>query len=217
MADGLKVTSEAAGRRRAVSTAALLCGGAIVGVVAAMWLFDGSVIEGDRTVRPMPPAEEERIETDAAAEPAKSAAAVERVVTSVRRAQVHTEDAPSAPGQAGADEKEPEIKAGEYIAALRAAGETGGIAAFNPPGTDPLKEGIIVPDDYELPPGYARRYQVTDDGQQLPPILIFSPDYEFLDQNGNPIALPDDLIVPPEMAPPDLPLRTLNPKKYAGR
>jgi hypothetical protein len=36
-----------------------------------------------------------------------------------------------------------------------------------------------------------------------------SPDYELIDENGDPIPLPQDRIVPPELAPPDLPLRML--------
>jgi len=218
MTEGPIVTRDAAGRQRAIYTGALLCAGAILGVLAAMWLFDGAGLEehhsgiaghvvggeaaGDTAMADAP-------ET----EPVQD---VERVVTHVRRAPARVEQNAST-GQPMANEKEPEIKAGEYIAALRAAGETGGIAAFNPPGTDPVKSGIIVPDDYELPPGYARRYQTLDDGTDVPPILMFSPDYEFLDADGHPIPLPDDLIVPPEMAPPDLPVRVLNPKKYAGR
>lgn len=214
MADGLKVTEDATGRRTAVYTGALLCVGAIVGILAAMWLFDGGAIEG---------AGGRRGEVAAAAvvETVEPAAPVERIVKQTRRAGATKRGTSIAPGAGEAPvatpDTEPEIKAGEYIAALRAAGETGGIAAFNPPGTDPLKSGIIVPDDYELPPGYARRHQTLDDGTDVPPILMFSPDYEFLDANGNPIPLPDDLIVPPEMAPPDLPVRILNPKKYAGR
>src|SRR5689334_3480275 len=39
-----------------------------------------------------------------------------------------------------------------------------GIALFPPPGTKPLKRGIIVPEGYQLPPGYVRHYQTTDDG-----------------------------------------------------
>ena len=90
-------------------------------------------------------------------------------------------------------------------------GEPGtGIQAFPPPGTKPIKRGIIVPDDYELPPGYVRHYQTTDDGQQLPPILMFSPDYTFVDANGKPVAVPPDRVVPPAMAPPDLPVRLLD-------
>jgi hypothetical protein len=109
-----------------------------------------------------------------------------------------------------ADAPLPEIDARDVIPALIAAGEKGGIAAFPPPGTDPPKRGIVVPDDYELPEGYVRHYQSTDDGKPLEPILMFSPDYEFLDQSGKRIALPDDLVVPPELAPPGLPIRTLD-------
>jgi hypothetical protein len=97
----------------------------------------------------------------------------------------------------------------ELIEGLRASGETGGIAAFPPPGTNPVKTGIVVPDNFELPEGYVRYYQVTDDGRRLEPVLMFSPDYEFVGDNGQPIALPKDGIVPPEMAPPGLPVRML--------
>jgi hypothetical protein len=83
-------------------------------------------------------------------------------------------------------------------------GGPSGIAAFPPLGTDPPKAGLLVPDDFELPEGYVRHYQATDDGELLPPILMFHPDYEFFDPNGQPIELPEDLIVPPELAPPGL-------------
>jgi hypothetical protein len=81
-----------------------------------------------------------------------------------------------------------------------------GIAVFPPPGTVPVKRGILVPEDFELPEGYVRHYQSTDDGQSLPAILMFHPDYEWLDANGDAIALPQDLVVPPELAPPGLPI-----------
>lgn len=209
MSDGLKVAKDAEGHRVALYTGALLCAGAALGLLAAMWIFDGGAIERERGGEASRAAEVEITEP---------AAPVERIVTRTRRAGGSRSEAPAEPaaGSAGAD-PEPEIKAGEYIEALRAAGETGGIAAFNPPGTDPIHSGIIVPDDYELPPGYARRYQTTDDGKDVPPILMFSPGYEFLDADGKPIPLPDDLIVPPEMAPPGLPIRMLKPGKYAGR
>jgi hypothetical protein len=83
-------------------------------------------------------------------------------------------------------------------------GGPSGIGVFPPPGTDPPKAGIVVPEDFELPEGYVRHYQATDDGELLPPILMFHPDYEFFDPNGQPIELPPDLIVPPELAPPGL-------------
>lgn len=90
------------------------------------------------------------------------------------------------------------------------AGEPSGIALFPPPGTNPPKEGLIVPDDFELPPGYVRHYQVTDDGKPLPPILMFHPDAEIHDEQGNPIPLPPDLVVPPELAPPGFPVEKLH-------
>lgn len=104
------------------------------------------------------------------------------------------------------------IGAAEYIQKLRDMGETEGIAAFPPPGTDPPKVGVIVPDDYELPEGYERYYQVTDDGQPLEPILRFSPDYEFLDERGEPMPLPEDRVVPADRVPADLPVRLLDPE-----
>ncbi len=84
-----------------------------------------------------------------------------------------------------------------------------GIALFPPPGTKPIKRGIVVPDDFELPPGYVRHYQTTDDGRQLPAILMFHPDYQPVDERGEPIPLPDDRVVPPEMAPDRLPVQIL--------
>ncbi|HEY8153426.1 MAG TPA: hypothetical protein VII72_04790 [Myxococcota bacterium] len=81
-----------------------------------------------------------------------------------------------------------------------------GIALFPPLGTEPLKQGILVPEDFELPEGYVRHFQATDDGQGLPAILMFHPDYEWLDANGDPIPLPEDRIVPPELAPPGMPI-----------
>lgn len=84
-----------------------------------------------------------------------------------------------------------------------------GIFVFPPPGTDPPKSGIVVPEGVELPPGYVRHYQATDDGEQLEAILMFHPDYEFVDAAGRPIAIPPDRVVPPELAPPGIPVRML--------
>ena len=92
-----------------------------------------------------------------------------------------------------------------------APGEHAGIAVFPPPGTKPVKRGIIVPEDFELPEGYVRHYQTTDDGRRLPAILMFHPDFAPVDANGTPIPLPADRIVPPEMAPPGLAPRVLDP------
>ncbi|WP_233601596.1 hypothetical protein [Corallococcus sp. AB038B] len=76
-------------------------------------------------------------------------------------------------------------------------------------GTKPLKRGLVVPDDFELPPGYMRHYQATDNGQPLAAILMFHPDFTPKDANGQPIPIPENRVVPEEMAPPGLPHRLL--------
>ncbi|HKA28602.1 MAG TPA: hypothetical protein VKH82_04435 [Candidatus Binatia bacterium] len=85
-----------------------------------------------------------------------------------------------------------------------------GMRVFPPMGTKPIKRGIVVPDDFDLPPGYVRHFQATDDGERLPAILMFSPDYDWVDAEGRPIAIPPDRVVPPEMAPPGLPIHMLD-------
>ena len=87
--------------------------------------------------------------------------------------------------------------------------EPRGMALFPPMGTQPLRQGIVVPDGFELPPGYVRHYQVTDGGEQLRPILMFSPDYEWVNQRGEVVALPGDGIVTPDMAPEGMPIEML--------
>lgn len=88
-----------------------------------------------------------------------------------------------------------------------------GMMLFPEPGTDPLKKGIIVPEDFELPPGYVRHYQATDDGERLPAILMFSPDKPPLDANGEPMKVTENGIVPPELAPPGMPIQMLDPER----
>ena len=95
--------------------------------------------------------------------------------------------------------------------AAPSTGVPSGIGLFPAPGTDPLKIGIVVPEDFPLPEGYLRHYQVTDDGQPMPAILMFHPDYELLDERGRPIPLPEDRVVPPELAPEGLPIELLVP------
>jgi hypothetical protein len=87
-----------------------------------------------------------------------------------------------------------------------------GMMLFPAPGTDPLKKGIIVPEDFELPPGYVRHYQTTDDGERMPAILMFSPDGPPLDANGQPMKVTENGIVPPELAPPGMPVQMLDPE-----
>ncbi len=116
-------------------------------------------------------------------------------------------DAPARLGASPVPRPEPsrrELDAADAIRALREEGVHDGIAAFGLPGSSPPKAGILVPEDFPLPEGYVRHYQSTDDGQQLPAILMFHPDYEFRNERGEVVPLPDDLVVPPEMAPPGL-------------
>jgi len=96
---------------------------------------------------------------------------------------------------------------GEVIDRLHQAGVYGGLGAFSPPGTRPPLVGLAVPEDFNLPEGYVRHHQATDDGQRIEPILMFSPDHRFFDAAGRPIAIPKDRVVPPELAPPGLPIR----------
>lgn len=104
---------------------------------------------------------------------------------------------------------DPEPTGAEVIEALQEAGVRTGIGAFNPPGTSPPLVGLAVPDDFDLPQGYVRHHQVTDDGVPIEPILMFSPDFTLYDDRGRPIALPADRVVPPSLAPPGLPLRRI--------
>ena len=60
-----------------------------------------------------------------------------------------------------------------------------------------------------LPEGYVRHHQATDDGQAIEPILMYSPDYEFLDAAGQPVAIPADRVVPASHAPAGLPIRQI--------
>ncbi|MCX7041440.1 MAG: hypothetical protein NT117_01860 [Gammaproteobacteria bacterium] len=104
---------------------------------------------------------------------------------------------------------QPAPSAKEVIEELNKAGIHTGIGAFPPPGTSPPLIGLAVPEDYVLPPGYVRHFQATDDGQRIEPILMYSPDFEFFDSAGRRIEIPPDRVVPPEMAPPGLPLRPI--------
>jgi hypothetical protein len=114
-------------------------------------------------------------------------------------------EAPPAPAQPPAPEEPPAHE--DPPVGIGPPGS--GLALFPPPGTVPLLRGIVVPEDFPLPEGYVRHHQVTDDGEALPAILMFHPDYELLDAAGEPIAVPGDRVVPPELAPPGLPLQML--------
>lgn len=111
-----------------------------------------------------------------------------------------------------------DLTAGELIDELHKRGIYEGIGAFPPPGTNPPVAGLEVPDDFELPEGYVRYFQATDDGQRIRPILMFSPDFEFFDADGNRVQIPENRIVPPEMAPPGFPIHAVEmpPKRDPG-
>lgn len=97
----------------------------------------------------------------------------------------------------------------QVIARLHQAGVRTGLGAFSPPGTRPPLAGLAVPDGFVLPEGYVRHHQATDDGQRIEAILMFAPDHQLFDAAGQPIALPKDRVVPPELAPPGLPIRRI--------
>jgi len=103
----------------------------------------------------------------------------------------------------------------EVIERLQQAGVYTGLGAFTPPGTSPPLVGIAVPEDFELPPGYVRHYQATDDGQRVEAILMYSPDFQFVDTANQPIAIPKDRVVVPEHAPPGLAIRRVEIPKPA--
>jgi hypothetical protein len=102
--------------------------------------------------------------------------------------------------------RDPAPTMAEVITALHNAGIYDGLGAFNPPGTSPPLQGLLVPEDFQLPEGYVRHYQVTDEGEPIEPILMFSPDFEFYDASGRPVKIPPDRVVPPELAPPGMPI-----------
>jgi hypothetical protein len=103
------------------------------------------------------------------------------------------------------------VTMGEYIQALHDAGIYEGLGAFNPPGTSPPLEGLAVPEGYEVPEGYVEHHQATDDGQPIEPILMFGDpsEFEFYGPNGERVEIPEDRVVPPEMAPPGFPIRRI--------
>ncbi len=205
-ADGVKVV-EVAGVRRSVWLIAL----ALLLVVAA------SLLAWRVGLRANAPGVEAEAAVDTARAPAAVAAAgsVLAAPSALAKPRAHTvqrrQPAPPAPPPPASTEAPPSVPPPLPEFPDGPVGGPSGIAAFPPPGTDPPKAGILVPEDFELPEGYVRHYQATDDGKPLPAILMFHPDFEFFDENGQPIELPEDLIVPPELAPPGMPIEPFAP------
>jgi hypothetical protein len=118
-----------------------------------------------------------------------------------------------APTEEGADVAAPEAAP---TPPARSSETPTGIHVFPPLGTRPKLVGLVVPDDFELPPGYVRHYQSTDDGRRLAPILMFDPVRPPLDEFGEPVDIPPDRIVPPEMAPEGMPIIMLELPEPTG-
>jgi hypothetical protein len=98
---------------------------------------------------------------------------------------------------------------GDVIKGLHERGIFTGLGAFSPPGTSPPLVGLAVPEDFALPKGYVRHHQATDDGQRIEAVLMFAPDFQLTNANGQPVDMPKNRVVPPELAPPGLPLRRI--------
>lgn len=219
------------GAQRAARTR-LLVNILAIAVTTAIVIVASAVLFLRRSAAPPPPPSAETITRDASRLAAAPAASTGPAPRAVPKAPAARDDepmkptrravpraTPAAPTRAAAsapetvaqrEARQVESLAQDVVEGMRARGEAEGLAAFPPPGTDPLKPGIVVPEDFELPEGYVRHYQITDDGRRLEPILMFSPDYDFVDDQGDPVALPENGIVPPEMAPPGLPVRVLD-------
>ena len=97
----------------------------------------------------------------------------------------------------------------QVIERLHQKGIHSGLGAFLPPGTSPPLTGLAVPEDFALPKGYVRHHQATDDGQPIEAILMFAPDFQLVDANNRPVDMPKNRVVPPELAPPGLPIRRI--------
>jgi hypothetical protein len=210
--DGVRITRDPGPRKEIrLGVAALALAG--LAVLAAVMLFGGE--PGPRATHASAPSEE-RVEGEpaapaggaqvrVAAHPRKSMAAPAPVAAPPpSRPTQEPESAPAAQARA-ADGGPPTHE--EPAFSLGPPGT--GISAFPKPGSDPVKIGIVVPEDFELPEGFVRHHQVTDDGVGLPAILMFHPDYEFVDEDGRPLAIPADRVVPQELAPPGLEVKLL--------
>lgn len=209
--EGVRVIEERNGGSRSVllyKLLALVLMGCFVAYLAVMWMQNASE-KNNADSQPSASAEDDsnaKNESNLASS-SSNENAIETGQLAARPVQQTVSHDPNdlsyyiAPGQT------PKME--EVIERLHEAGIHEGIGAFNPPGTSPPMIGIAVPDDYVLPEGYVRHFQATDDGQRIEPILMYSPDFEFFDSNGLPIAIPDNRVVPNNRAPPGLVIRPI--------
>lgn len=210
--DGVRIVTLARGRRLFWLTALAVALPVVVTVIAvAVIRFAPADERGPAPAPPPAAADVPDAGAPGAAVVARPAPAASRAAERVTARRVERPLARD-PGPAGLgaspvpEARQPtrEIDAADAIVMLREEGVHDGIAAFGLPGSDPPKPGIIVPEGFPLPEGYVRHYQSTDDGEQLPAILMFHPDYEFFDPRGGAVPVPQDRVVPPELAPPGL-------------
>lgn len=196
-----------------------MAAGILAGTFAAWWWsspsqpappFVASAPQGVAVRVPFTPGPPVRANARADADPQPSAASLALAAAApprIRRTR-ETGDDPT-PDLADYLNEGERPSMGEVISRLHQAGIYSGLGAFDPPGTRPPLVGLAVPEDFELPEGYVRHHQVTDDGQRIEAILMFSPDRPVFDAQGRAIEVPKDRVVPPELAPPGLPLRRI--------
>lgn len=201
--DGVRVVSKPRGPRR-VRLWPVVAVIAVVAVVA-WFVLAPAPDDPDTAAAQEMGAFEAGQQSAAASGPSMSARTASRVASAQEPASMPSNDPDdlAAYFQPG----DPEPTGAEVITALQEAGVRTGLGAFNPPGTSPPLEGLAVPANFPLPDGYVRHHQVTDDGVPIEPILMFSPDFILRDARGRPMAMPASRVVPPELAPPGLPLR----------
>lgn len=188
-ADGLTIAPAPGGRK----TLLLLAFAGAVAAITLLSLFGPRQPEATSA----PPADAQSSVRPAAPAPPPRVGA--------RAVRAPAEEAPTPPSDAAETEAPQPAREAMPIAPIAPSG----IGLFPPPGTDPPKIGIIVPEGFELPEGYVRHYQVTDDGQALPPILMFHPDYDWVDEGGAHVEAAENGVVPPELAPPGMPIEML--------
>jgi len=143
-----------------------------------------------------------------AAQPAAAPAAPQRQAQS-QQTRLPEGDADPTPDLSSVVARGEQPGMAEVIERLHQRGIHSGLGAFLPPGTSPPLVGLAVPDDFSLPKGYVRHHQATDDGQRIEAILMFAPDFQLVDAANAPLTMPANRVVPPELAPPGLPIRRI--------
>lgn len=200
-ADGVTI-APAPGSRKALVA---LLGAAVLAGLAILVLVWGTRPEPEPSRAAAVLAQADDVPAAAPAQPTRHKPRAHPVPTRVPGAAPAPEPevAPGADEAKKPEEGEPAAEAPGFVPS--------GIGLFPPRGTDPIKVGIIVPEGFELPEGYLRHYQVTDDGQDLPPILMFHPDYDWVDETGQHVDVSQDRVVPPELVPEGMPIEYLEP------